>query len=311
MGLGWEGLEPSTNALKGRCSTIELPTRREGEGKRILRRRNPEILVPTRQSVEAENRYAELVIARTKTQKSLLGRNPRITISRSLSFGSSQQNENEQKMVEVQSHGFSFEKWVCDTLFEGYSGEYMQKWDVPPDHNQNELIPPDLRSIPVSVKSAKYGSPIGLGDVVRQRSIDEPFLLIAGFWRQRSPSEKWFEDIGWVKFSPAEWSSLWGSLSLRQLTEIDHVVKNQEAHYSLVRKQAQEWKTRVASNSSSQIVINPKIDSKKQRRVQCSLPFHVFWDAVGRKAQIHDNPMLFGLPFDNPVISSSRSFNRD
>ena len=27
-GLGWEGLEPSTNALKGRCSTIELPTRK-------------------------------------------------------------------------------------------------------------------------------------------------------------------------------------------------------------------------------------------------------------------------------------------
>ena len=23
--VGWEGLEPSTNALKGRCSTIELP----------------------------------------------------------------------------------------------------------------------------------------------------------------------------------------------------------------------------------------------------------------------------------------------
>ena len=28
-GVGWEGLEPSTNALKGRCSTIELPTRAE------------------------------------------------------------------------------------------------------------------------------------------------------------------------------------------------------------------------------------------------------------------------------------------
>ena len=25
--VGWEGLEPSTNALKGRCSTVELPTR--------------------------------------------------------------------------------------------------------------------------------------------------------------------------------------------------------------------------------------------------------------------------------------------
>ena len=27
MELGWVGLEPTTNALKGRCSTIELPTR--------------------------------------------------------------------------------------------------------------------------------------------------------------------------------------------------------------------------------------------------------------------------------------------
>jgi len=26
--VGWVGLEPTTNALKGRCSTIELPTRR-------------------------------------------------------------------------------------------------------------------------------------------------------------------------------------------------------------------------------------------------------------------------------------------
>ena len=26
MKVGWPGLEPGTNALKGRCSTIELPT---------------------------------------------------------------------------------------------------------------------------------------------------------------------------------------------------------------------------------------------------------------------------------------------
>ena len=34
-GVGWEGLEPSTNALKGRCSTIELPTRWKG-GKLVV-----------------------------------------------------------------------------------------------------------------------------------------------------------------------------------------------------------------------------------------------------------------------------------
>jgi hypothetical protein len=34
--LGWVGLEPTTNALKGRCSTIELPTRQEMSREGIL-----------------------------------------------------------------------------------------------------------------------------------------------------------------------------------------------------------------------------------------------------------------------------------
>jgi len=213
-------------------------------------------------------------------------------------------------MVEVQSHGFSFEKWVRDKLFEEYSGNYMQEWDVPSEHNRHKMIPEDLRGIPVSVKTAKYGSPIGLGDVLRQRSIDEPFLMIVGFWRQRSQSEKWFEDIGWAKFTPAVWSSLWGSLSLLQINEIDRIVKELDCHYSVVRKRAQEWKKTVALTSGSQIVINPKIDSKKQRRIQCSIPFRVFWDTVGREAQRSDSPTLFDLPFENPIISSSRTFNQ-
>ncbi len=33
--VGWVGLEPTTNALKGRCSTIELPTRRSSEPKKL------------------------------------------------------------------------------------------------------------------------------------------------------------------------------------------------------------------------------------------------------------------------------------
>jgi hypothetical protein len=32
--VGWVGLEPTTNALKGRCSTVELPTR---VGKRAVK----------------------------------------------------------------------------------------------------------------------------------------------------------------------------------------------------------------------------------------------------------------------------------
>lgn len=111
-------------------------------------------------------------------------------------------------MVEVQSHGFSFERWVKDTFFGGYSGNYMQKWDIPASENKETEVPTEWKGFPVSIKTAKWGSPIGLGDAIRQRNINESFVMIAGFWRQRTPQEKWFEEIGIVKFHPEYWNSL-------------------------------------------------------------------------------------------------------
>jgi hypothetical protein len=93
-------------------------------------------------------------------------------------------------MVEVQSHGFTFEKWVRDTFFDGDRGNYMQKWDVPPDWNIHPSIPEPWRRLPVSIKAKKYGCAVELADVLRQRQIDHPFLLIVGFWRQWACLEK-------------------------------------------------------------------------------------------------------------------------
>ena len=135
-------------------------------------------------------------------------------------------------MTEIQIHGFTFEKWVCDTFFDGYTGGYMRKWDVPPEANNSPAIPPPWRSLPVSIKTTKYGSPVGLGDVFRQRQIDVPFLMIVGFWRQRTPSEKWVEDIGVACFPLESWATLWGPLALEHLRSIDVVVKDLGLHYA-------------------------------------------------------------------------------
>lgn len=99
-------------------------------------------------------------------------------------------------MVEVQNHGFLFEKWVKDIFFAGYSGNYMQEWDIPAEHNGSRGIPLELRGFPVSVKTARYGSPIGLGDVIRQRRINFPFVMIAGFWKQRTATENGLRILG-------------------------------------------------------------------------------------------------------------------
>jgi hypothetical protein len=212
-------------------------------------------------------------------------------------------------MAEVQAHGFSFEKWVRDQFFAAYGGSYMQKWDVPSDHNLHPVVPEGLRGLPVSIKTAKLGSPVGLGDVLRQRQIDHDFLMIVGFWAQRTPTEKWFVDIGCALFRAADWDGLWGRLTLAEIAAVDAVVKNQGTHYAVVRAEAQKWKQSVSRHGCT-LVINPKIDSKTQRRIQCSLPYDAFWSAAGRAPQKLDAPELWGRVFPNPIISAARTFNR-
>ena len=213
-------------------------------------------------------------------------------------------------MIEVQNHGFKFEKWAKETFFSGYSGKYTQKWDIPAEHNKDGGIPSGLRGLPVSVKTAKYGSPIGLGDAIRQRDLSVSFVMIVGFWTQRTASEKRFEDIGVVKFTTKNWSQLWGDLNIDSIQDINTKIKNVNLHYSEARELAQDWKKNIAAVSGSKIVINPKIDSKSQRRIQCSLPFAVFWDHVGRPAHRVDFPDLFGQKFPNPITSSPRKFKQ-
>lgn len=212
-------------------------------------------------------------------------------------------------MVEVQAHGFSFEKWVLDAHFAGYRGSYMQKWDVAPGATCSPSVPHELHGLPVSIKTAKYGSPIGLGDVLRQRQIDSEFVMIVGFWCQRRPNEKWIEEIAVVRFTPIDWNLLWGNLGLEQLREIDRTIKDLTLSYSAARQRARDWKKSIAEAQTAQLIINPKIDSKTQRRIQCSMPFSTLWRIAGRTPVPQDAPALFGAPFPNPIRSSARTFH--
>lgn len=133
--------------------------------------------------------------------------------------------------------------------------------------------------------------------------------MIVGFWRQRTATGKWIEEIGVVHFSRAIWQGLWGRLTLNQLREIDAVIKDLHLHHTVARQHAQAWKASLAADLGTRLVINPKIDSKSQRRIQCSLPFGTFWSTAGRAPLPMDQPRLFGLPFSNPIKSSARRFN--
>lgn len=206
---------------------------------------------------------------------------------------------------EVQQHGLAFETWVRDTFFAGYRpASYTQKWDIPAAANR------DHGGVPVNPKAAKYGAPVDLGDALRQHGIDEPFLLVIGFWEQAG-EEKRFVNIVAPRIEPALWKKLWGPVTRQDLERLDAVVKDR----SLTPEQARAAALKIKNAppfTQSIIVVNPKIDSRTQRRLQCSLRFEdVFTHlAPGATSAAQARPGLWGVEFPAPVASRARAFAR-
>ena len=138
---------------------------------------------------------------------------------------------------EVQQHGLVLETWVRDTFFDGYKPtSYTQKWDIPASANKLH------GGIPVNPKAAKYGTPVDLGDALRQIKIDEPFILVVGFWRQEG-DEKRFVNLIAPRIDPAVWKKLWGSVTLADLRRLDAVIKD-KALKSEERRVGKECRSR-------------------------------------------------------------------
>lgn len=207
--------------------------------------------------------------------------------------------------AEVQQHGLVFEEWVRDTFFDGYRPRnYTQKWDIPAAMNTR------FGGVPVNPKAIKYGAPVDLGDALRQFQIDEPFLLVVGFWRQEGEAKR-FVNIVSPRIDPAAWRQLWGPVTLADLQRLDAVIKDKSLTPGAARAAALKIKN-APPFTESIFVVNPKIDSKTQRRLQCSLRFDdVFRHLVpGGNPAMQDQPTLWGVPFPTAVTSQPRSFAR-
>lgn len=212
--------------------------------------------------------------------------------------------------AEVQAHGLAFEHWVCDTFFSGYRPDgYTQKWDVPA--SANRLADPALAGLPVNPKATRRGAPVGLGDALRQYDIDEPFILVLGYWEQTRPGEKRFVKILAPRVEPDAWRALWGPVTRADLERLDAVVKDRSLSPSEARRRAQSMKDRPPF-SKAVFVLNPKIDEKGQRRLQCSLRYadalkHL---APGASPGPDEAPSLWGTPFPGAVESAPRVFHK-
>lgn len=204
---------------------------------------------------------------------------------------------------EVQRHGLVFETWVRDTFFDGYRPEsYTQKWDIPAAANRMH------GGVPVNPKATKYGAPVDLGDALRQFDIDEPFILVIGYWRQEGATKR-FVNIVAPRVEPAAWRKLWGAVTRADLEKLDAVVKDRSLTPAQARAAARRIKT-APPFTDAIIVVNPKIDSKGQRRVQCSLRFADVFRYLAPEAERKPQAQasLWGVAFPETVDSAPRVF---
>lgn len=203
---------------------------------------------------------------------------------------------------EVQRHGLVFEEWIDDTFFDGYRPpSYTQKWDIPASANKR------FGGIPVNPKATKYRTPVDLGDALRQFDIAEPFMLVIGYWRQEG-DEKRFVNIVAPRIAPADWRKLWGPVTRADLERLDAVIKDRSLTPPQARAAALKMK-REPPFTQCVFVLNPKIDSKTQRRLQCSLRFDDVFRYLAPDAdrRVHEHPSLFGVEFPAKVDSKPRT----
>jgi len=203
---------------------------------------------------------------------------------------------------EVQKHGLVFEEWIRDTFFDGYQPpSYTQKWDIPASANKLH------GGVPVNPKATKDRTPVDLGDALRQYDIAEPFILVIGYWRQDG-DQKRFVNIVAPTITPEAWRKLWGPVTRADLERLDAVIKDRNLSPAEARRQAQAIKN-APPFTQAVIVVNPKIDSKTQRRLQCSLRFEDVFKflAPGADPAPQGTPSLWGVPFPGEVPSVPRT----
>jgi len=87
-----------------------------------------------------------------------------------------------------------------------------------------------------------------------------------------------------IEISRKKWRELWGNMTEYKLEKLLSLIKSSEGKklrgkkLNEFRKKVKQEKEDIINDYTGRIRLHPKIDSKTQRRLQCSLPFGVLFE---------------------------------
>ena len=170
--------------------------------------------------------------------------------------------------MEVQAHGNYFE----DLKIKELTGFSKDEYDSMKDNGYTssmDIVKGLHSDKDVSIKTAK-GRKVDCGDILRRRSETE-YDIIIGVWDQVG-DRKIFHTEYTFHIKPEHETLLWGRMSYEKLREFNEYIKSIPEGRTAqqdTKVERQVLKT-ITEDTNAQMRIHPKVDSKKQRRVQCS-----------------------------------------
>lgn len=206
-------------------------------------------------------------------------------------------------MSASQEHGLEIERRLKREFQRRNTGWLPSRLPIDPDHTARFDVPgyvdPYGRGIPTSIKSAKlrHGNAlVCMADATRiadLASFQTTRLLVALY--EQVGDKKVFREVREYLITGAEWRKLAGGTPAEDLARFNRDIKVPSP--TQARAIARQWKKRLAEDYPDTLIRwNPKIDSRNQRRLQCSLHLSDLEAAITDPSRIK----VFGAPSDPP-----------
>ena len=171
--------------------------------------------------------------------------------------------------MEVQAHGNYYE----DLKTRQITGLSKAEYDALKENGYTsgmDIMKGLMSAYDYSIKTSK-GNTVDCGDILRRRQ-ETDYNLVVGCYSQVGDNKVFHSEYTFY-IRPEHEQKIWGKMNYNQLAEYVNYVKNIPAG----REAQQETKTErtvlknCIEDKNALMKIHPKVDSKKQRRVQCSL----------------------------------------
>ena len=171
--------------------------------------------------------------------------------------------------MEVQAHGNYYE----DLKTRQITGLGKAEYDALKENGYTsgmDIMKGLMSAYDYSIKTSK-GNTVDCGDILRRRQ-ETDYNLVVGCYSQVGDNKVFYSEYTFY-IRPEHESILWGRMNYNQLAEYVDYIKNIPAG-----KEAQQ-ETKIErtvlknciEDKNALVKIHPKVDSKKQRRVQCSV----------------------------------------